>query len=86
MVYDGIRSSLAIRKITPFMPGETVRLRINVVYWKRSPLLWSLLMSDLTQLWEVEVYADNLILVVKGKSEVRMSATFQKVLNTILIW
>ncbi|KAJ8914969.1 hypothetical protein NQ315_002493 [Exocentrus adspersus] len=54
-------------------------------------LLWSLLVDDLLAIliaWEVEVqaYADDLVILVRGTSEELVSSTLQEVLDGVMSW
>lgn len=94
LVCDWIKAMLGDRMITTSLQGETVKFRAargcpqgGVL----SPLLWSLLVDDLLaiiQLWEVEVqaYADDLVLLIKGDNNTTISLVLQEVLNTIMNW
>lgn len=94
LICDWIRRMLENRCITTSLQGEVVQFRAargcpqgGVL----SPLLWSLLVDNLLatiQLWGVDLqaYADDLVIVIRGKSEGRLSETLQEIIDTILAW
>jgi hypothetical protein len=89
VVCNWIKAMLGSRLMSSELHGEMVRFRAprgcpqgGVL----SPLLWSLLVDDLLAIlsvWDIDLqaYADDLVIIVKGNSEEMISIILQDVLN-----
>lgn len=94
VVCNWIKAMLKSRLMSSELHGEVVRFRAargcpqgGVL----SPLLWSLLVDDLLAIlsvWDIDLqaYADDIVIIVKGNSEEMISNILQEVLNATSQW
>ena len=94
VVCNWIMAILGSRIMSSELHGKMVRFRATRGYPQGgvlSPLLWSLLVDDLLAIlsvWDIDLqaYADDLVIIVKGNSEEMISIILQEVLNATSQW